>query len=312
MGSSFADYMEQCLYHPTTGFYTSGQGAAGRKGGDFITSPEVGPLFGAVIARAIDQWWDEAGQPDRWVVIDLGAGPGALGRSLEIAEPQCRSVWELRSHDRQDGPVAPEVDGAVVIANELLDNIPFDIGVRRAGVDHRLVVDGVPPGHDTDWEPLASPVAVDVPDDRPFPIQTQAADLVRDLIERGARRVVAFDYAEPTTRALAERGGWLRTYRQHQRGEDPFVEPGAWDITADVAIDQLPTPDVIRSQADFLLANGIDDLVEEGRRVWTERAARPDLLAMRMRSRVREAEALLDPNGLGAFACVEWAGDSAG
>ena len=49
-----------------------------------------------------------------------------------------------------------------------------------------------------------------------------------------------------------------------------------------------------------------DELVEEGRRVWSEQAARPGLDAMRMRSRISEAEALLDPDGLGSFLVAEW------
>ena len=70
--------------------------------------------------------------------------------------------------------------------------------------------------------------------------------------------------------------------------------------------DQLPEPDAVRSQAQFLQRWGIDELVAEGVRVWTEQAARPGLEAMRMRSRVAESEALLDPTGLGAFLVAEW------
>ncbi|MFM8507005.1 MAG: hypothetical protein ACKOBR_04860, partial [Actinomycetota bacterium] len=55
-----------------------------------------------------------------------------------------------------------------------------------------------------------------------------------------------------------------------------------------------------------LRAYGIEPLVEEGRTAWQQSAAHPDLAAMTMRSRVSEAAALLDPNGLGAFSVVEW------
>ena len=58
----------------------------------------------------------------------------------------------------------------------------------------------------------------------------------------------------------------------------------------------------------WLRAHGIDELVEEGRAIWRERAAIGDLEAMRARSRVTEADALLDPAGLGAFRVLEWAG----
>ena len=60
-------FVERALYGPD-GFYEQG-GRAGRRGASFVTSPEVGPLFGAVLARALDRWWDDAGRPDEWVVI---------------------------------------------------------------------------------------------------------------------------------------------------------------------------------------------------------------------------------------------------
>jgi SAM-dependent MidA family methyltransferase len=78
------------------------------------------------------------------------------------------------------------------------------------------------------------------------------------------------------------------------------------DITTEVATDQLPTPSKIRTQAEFLREFGIDGLVEEGRTVWQSAAASPNVAALTMRSRVREAEALCDPNGLGGFNVVEW------
>jgi hypothetical protein len=62
----------------------------------------------------------------------------------------------------------------------------------------------------------------------------------------------------------------------------------------------------IRSQAQFLQLWGIDELVEEGKRVWEAEAARPGLRAMTMRSRVSEAEALLDPASLGSFTVMTW------
>ena len=68
---------------------------------------------------------------------------------------------------------------------------------------------------------------------------------------------------------------------------------------------------MVRTQEQFLRRWGIDDLVAEGAAVWTANAARPDLHALRMRSRVREAESLLDPAGLGGFTAVEWSAVSA-
>ncbi len=306
----FAEYVERCLYAPGRGFYTSGRGVAGGRKGDFITSPEVGPLFGAVLAEAINTWWRDAGEPERFPVIDLGTGPGGLLRALEMAAPACAGAWTLIGIDRTPNATALDasidLSGAVVIANELLDNVPFDIGMRHGGVDHQLMVAGEPPGHTTSWQPVPNKLDLEVPEDTAFPVLGRAASLVEQLLEMGPRRVVAFDYGVATTAALAERAGWMRTYRQHQRGEDPFFEPGEWDITTDIAVDQLPTPDRIGTQAAFLETHGIDRLVEEGRAYWKALAATPNVAAMRMRSRIREAEALTDPSGLGGFLCLEW------
>ena len=84
-------------------------------------------------------------------------------------------------------------------------------------------------------------------------------------------------------------------YRKGQRSEFNFEH-----------VDQLPEPDAVRSQQQFLQRWGIDELVDEGKRLWEANAARPDLAAMKMRSRVSEAEALLDPAGLGNFIVAEW------
>ncbi len=304
---SFGVYMNRCLYNPDTGFYSSGRGAAGGRRGDFITSPEVGPLFGAVVGLAINTWWVDAGRPDSFPVVDLGSGPGGLLRALELAAPSCSAAWTLSGIDRADKTPAPSnVHGAIVIANELLDNVPFDIGLRGAGGDQRLMLDGDPPNHSTAWEPLEQPVPVAVPDGQPFPILSDASQLISEVLAQEPLRVVAFDYGRPTTTELADRGGWLRTYQQHKRGEDPFLDPGAWDITTDIAVDQLPPPSLVSSQAEFLDRHGIGAMVEEGRSYWRAHAAAPDVAAMRMRSRVREAEALLDPDGLGGFLCMEW------
>ena len=120
-------------------------------------------------------------------------------------------------------------------------------------------------------------------------------------------RLVTLDYCS-TTAGLSARpvAEWLRTYREHQRGAAPLAAPGTQDITAEVCLDQLPKPTTTSSQAEWLRAHGIDDLVAEGRRVWEERAHVGDLAAVKMRSRITEAEALLDPAGLGAFTVAEW------
>ena len=90
----FSEFQRLALYGPD-GFYTrpvERVGRAGRRGGDFITSPEVGPLFGAVLARFLDAEWEGLGRPDPFTVVDAGAGPGTLARAVLAAAPRCAAA----------------------------------------------------------------------------------------------------------------------------------------------------------------------------------------------------------------------------
>ena len=322
----FDHFLEIVLYGQS-GFYST-SGRAGRRG-DFLTSPEVGPLFGAVVARWLDHEWQRLGQPDRFRFIDVGAGPGTLARTVLAAAPQCLPALEyvaveISAAQRAQHPAGvtslaqlptDRCDG-VVLANELIDNVPFRLGVfdgqwREAYVTRqgdRLV---------EVLRPLADPppavLAITPRHGARMPLHDRAADVLaqsRDLVLRG--RLAVIDYAVATTAHLALRPWreWLRTYRGHERGGHYLVDPGQQDITTEVALDQLCAvlgdPSVVRSQAQWLQRWGVDELVDEGRQFWTEHAARPTLEAMRMRSRISEAEALLDPSGLGSFLVAEW------
>lgn len=326
--------MEACLYHPEHGFYTAAGGSAGRRG-DFITSVEVGPLFGAVVARWLDHRWDDLGRPDPFLVLDVGAGPGTWARTVRAARPRCLDALALtlvepsptaRAHHDLTiaGSVADlvEADAAhVVVANELLDNLPVrlieradgrwsEVGVGPAG-ETLLPLAALDPAEATTLEMLAArdPLA-----ERAAPWRVPVASRARRWLAEARAlllaggRVLVFDYGVAATSELVDRApdSWLRTYRDHQRGVSPFEAAGQQDITCEVCFDQLPPPDAFERQDAWLRRWGIDELVEEGRRVWTERAAIGDLAALRARSRLREAEALLDPDGLGAFWAAEW------
>ena len=322
----YDEVVELALYDPDHGFYETG-GVAGRTG-DFLTSPEVGPLFGAVVARALDSWWRELGMPDPFIVVEAGAGRGALARSVLAAGPACRSAMRYVAVERSsrlraehpdevesaaampDGPFA-----GVVLANELLDNLPFGLLERQAdGWAEVRVAEGltevlVP----VDDAPEAG-LAPDAPVGARIPLQRAAAAWVESacaLARPG--RVVVVDYADATP-SLARRPwtDWARTYRAHARGGHPLSDLGRQDVTCEVAVDQLPPATSDRSQAGFLRAHGIDELADEARRAWQERAHIGDLQALTSRSRVHEAAALTDPAGLGAFRVLEWASPAHG
>jgi NADH dehydrogenase [ubiquinone] 1 alpha subcomplex assembly factor 7 len=354
----FDAFVDLALYGDG-GFFTRARGA-GRAGRDFVTSPEVGPLFGALVARALDGWWRELHEPDPFLVVDAGAGRGRLAADVLAAAPDCatalRYVLVERSHElraaqrellvlepfedalgpmvRTDedapipvggmGPIAtalaefPAVPvTGVVLANELLDNLPFRV-VQLADdgwMEVRVAVHGdefiealIPAAEElvVEAELVAAGAArtgtrLPIPTGIPEWLQACAGVLRRGVL-------VVIDYAA-TGAELVERGerGWLRTYRDHERGASPLVAPGEQDITIDVPVEYLvhaagragfrlvaePT------QAEWLTDLGLDALVAEAREQWDVRAHVGDLEAVRHRSRVTEGAALVDPSGLG-------------
>jgi SAM-dependent MidA family methyltransferase len=316
----------------------------------------VGPLFGAVLATALDDWWRELGEPDPYVVVEAGAGAGTLARHVLDAQPACalalRYVLVERSQrlrdvqhshlpmeppgqvlgpavvtDPDEGPepiagIGPLVTSlpelpqhpitGVIVANELLDNLPFALlertpsGWAEVRVDDELEETLVAASEDVAREAhrLTSGAA---PGGR-IPLQHAARAWLRSaltVVERG--RVAVFDYAA-TTPDMARRPWteWVRTYRGHGPGGHPLEHLGDQDITCEVAVDQLPAPHNDDSQAHFLRAHGLDTLVDEARRRWQERAHIGDLEALKHRSRLTEADALTDPAGLGAFKVLQW------
>jgi SAM-dependent MidA family methyltransferase len=356
----FDVFVEEALYGDG-GFFARARGS-GRAGRDFVTSPEVGSLFGAMVARAIDRQWDVLGAPDPFVVVDAGAGRGRLAADVLGAVPRCapalryvlveraealralqRDLVSLEPVEDALGPVVPgdEDTGAapvtdvgpiatslgelpavpvigVVVANELLDNLPFRLversrdgwnEVRVAEADGELAEELVSASDE-----LVAECRIVAPDDVPvgtrLPVPSGVRDWLREcanVLDRGA--LVVIDYVVPVAEVVG-RGGvaWLRTYHEHTRGTHPLAAPGEQDITSDVPLEYLVhaaarvglTLDTAASQADWLRDLGIDELVADARREWDDRAHVGDLEALRHRSRVSEASALLDPSGLGA------------
>ena len=318
----FSEYMQLALYGEG-GFYTTG-GRAGRRGGDFITSPEVGPLFGTVIARALDAWWKELGSPSRFDVVECGAGPGTLARSILSAQPECADAMhyvavEISASQRALHPTGVESretmpDGpitGVILANELLDNLPFRLFVFD-GSWMEVFVSQAAGGQFV--EVLRTPDVVPscLPQTAPLgsraPVQDAAVSWVRDALSKiGHGRLLLFDYCSTSTPdiALAPWREWLRTYRDQGRGTHYLSDPGSQDITAQVMLDQLPSSFSSSSQADFLKQWSIDDLVREGATYWENMKHAPDVAAMKMRSRSTELAELIHVSSLGGFKVLE-------
>ena len=363
--------MDAALYDPDGGFFAQA-GGAGRAGGDFLTSVEVGSLYGALVARALDGWWDQLGRPDPFLVVDAGAGRGQLARDVLRADPGCAGALRYVLVERSAGlravqaehlslepaelvlgpavppepdeepiavlgtgplvtaleqlPAAPAV--GVVFANELADNLPFRIVERTdQGWNEIRVSEARPDAASGSSEegPAFAEIALpadeglaaladrltdglDLPAGTRLPVPTALPEWLRSaaaILRRGVIAIV--DYAAPVEE-LAARGqaGWLRTYRGQRRGGAPLDHPGSQDITADVSIEALRRAAAAAglsvlgetTQAEWLRSLGVDTLVEEARAAWHARTA-TDIAALAARSRVHEAEALLDPTGLG-------------
>ena len=319
----FSEYMRLALYGQG-GFYTTG-GRAGRRGGDFITSPEVGPLFGTVIARALDEWWKELGSPSRFDVVECGAGPGTLARSILAAQPECADAMryvavEISASQRALHPQGVEsretmLDGpitGVILANELLDNLPFRLFVFDGSWMEAFVAQATGGQF---VEVLRTPDVVPscLPKTAPLgsraPIQDAADIWVRDCLSKiGHGRLLFFDYCSASTAeiALTPWREWLRTYRDQGRGTHYLSDPGSQDITAQVMLDQLPRGFVTSTQADFLQQWGIDDLVREGTEYWESMMHAPDIAAMKMRSRNVEHLNLTSGIMLGSHFLIEF------
>ena len=319
----FSEYMQLALYGEG-GFYTSG-GRAGRRGGDFITSPEVGPLFGTVIARALDAWWKELGSPSRFDVVECGAGPGTLARSILAAQPECADAMhyvavEISASQRAlhpqgvesrenmpDGPIT-----GVILANELLDNLPFRLFVfdgswKEAFVSQASSGQFVEVLRAPDVVPSCLPQTASL--GSRAPIQDAAASWVRDSLSKISNgRLLLFDYCSASTAdiSLTPWREWLRTYRDQSRGTHYLSDPGSQDITTQVMLDQLPAGFTSLTQADFLERWGINELVNEGNAYWENLRHAPDIAAIKMRSRSTEAKLLTDQASLGVFNSNMW------
>ncbi len=317
----FERFMEIALYDPE-GFF-GGQTLRSEKAGDFLTSPEVSRLFGETLARYVERIRDEIGEP--FQLVEVAAGSGSLLRPLlDTIEVDALAVEASPAARRalqglvDVSPELPETIRGVVIANELLDNLPMalaqktDSGWRErwVGADESELtfVDADPREEVLAW--LAD-YAGSVGEGGWVEVQLEARRWVADVLRRlESGALLLIDYGDTAENLLPRRkDGTLRTYRAHHLGPHPLDEPGETDITADVnftaLLDLHPTANLVR-QDDFLADLGLREGLSELRRAELDAArSGDDIERLRLRTLKTEAETLLHPRGLGDFRVLE-------
>ncbi len=258
---SFARYMELALYAPGLGYYSAGARKLG-KAGDFVTAPEISPLYGQTLARQVKQVL-EAGFDE---VLEVGAGSGALAATLleELERsgkvPRNYLILELsadlreRSRDTLAARVPhllervawlnrlPPVFSGVVLGNEVLDAMPAHVvrvqggkleeggvGVRndRLGWSWRLASGG----------PLAAARPLKLPEGFRTEIQHAAQGFMRSLsgvLEKGVAFFVDYGFPQKEYYHPQRKDGTLMCHYRHHAHADPFFLPGLQDITSHV------------------------------------------------------------------------------
>jgi len=267
------------------------------------------------------------------VLVEAGAGSGSLLEPLLAAVDTPVDPWAVEASPAARrsleqilpaGHVVDSFDGlpapfsGVIIANELLDNLPVALAVRAergweerwVGVeDERLIL--VP--HDARPEVAAWADRFGMPCriGGQVEVQLSAGRWLSDVLVRlAAGTILLIDYGETAQNLEHRRAeGTLRTYRGHHLGPDPLLEPGETDITVDVNFTALlavaeeagATVELFR-QDEFLTSLGFRDLIHELQELEWERARAGDTMGqLKARSHRTNAETLLHPRGLGDF-----------
>ncbi|MEY4506515.1 MAG: hypothetical protein RL297_1093 [Pseudomonadota bacterium] len=293
--------MAMALYEPGLGYYANhtpklglwpaAQGAVEGVGSDFVTAPELTPLFAGTLARSVGEALRATATDEVW---EFGAGTGALADQLlnalqhEGALPRCYTIVELSGtlRERQRARLAawgdrvqwvdrlPNTLRGVLVGNEVLDAMPVRVLHRVAGVWHERGVGLDAQGHSV-WvdrpTDLRPPLAVPGDHDYLTEIHPQAEAFVRTLAERwqaGAAFFLDYGFPESEYYHPERHMGTLIAHRAHRSDDDVLSDVGLKDITAHVNFSgvALAAQDAglavlgYTSQGRFLINSGLMDV----------------------------------------------------
>ena len=261
---SFAAFMQEALYAPGLGYYAAGARKLGA-GGDFVTAPEISPLFGYVVARQAAAVLEAGGD-----ILEAGAGTGALAVAMltRLAElgalPDSYLILEVSADlaDRQRETIRRDVPGladrvrwvagppegfqGVVIANEVADALPVErFRIAGGSVQQARVVAA---GDGFDWQYVAAPsfleravhdiersLGDELPDGYVSEVSAGLAGWIGELAEclrRGLILIADYGVSRREYYAPDRDGGWLRCHFRHHVHDDPLILVGIQDLTA--------------------------------------------------------------------------------
>ncbi len=292
----FRQFMELSLYAPGLGYYSAGSRKLGAEG-DFVTAPEISPLFSRTLARAVAPWLSAL--PEDAGLLEVGAGSGRMAADLlaELARQGMAPGYailersaELRA--RQQATLAEQADRVcwledlpadftgVVLANELLDALPAHRVIWQDGEHREAWV--AREGEAFAWRsgPLSDPrlaprmaaiAAAGLPEPYVSEINLTAEDWIATLgarLRRGAVLLLDYGYGRREYYHPERREGTLACHYRHRRHADPFRFPGLQDITCHVDFTAIADAALAAgfrvagytTQAHFLLGSGLPEL----------------------------------------------------
>jgi SAM-dependent MidA family methyltransferase len=264
---TFAKYMVACLYDPQHGYYTRAEQLPRR---DYFTSVDASPVFGRLLARQFQEMWVELGRPAEFMLVEPGAGAGALAAQiLDFAAESCPEFYgalqyvavERSAARRAAAPaLAPhlaakhfamvsdmpaQIPYGCIFSNEFFDALPVHRLVREGNELREIYVGSDANGLCEQFGALSSPALAEYLTEQGIALQEgQLAEINLEacawIAEMGAHLgrgfVLTIDYgheAEELYNHLHMRGTLL-AYEKHRASENFFRAPGQQDLTAHV------------------------------------------------------------------------------
>jgi len=267
---TFRDFMAMALYQPQLGYYHSSQEKMGRRG-DYLTSPEVSPIFGALLGRQLREMWEALGRPAMFQAVEVGAGTGTLCRDLlrwarraaphffqtlrytivELSPALAERQRTALAADREIGQrvqweeaLPPEMEGCT-LSNELLDSMP----VHRVAVvasrlqevyvtwNGRRFVEKLGPPSSPEIEAYFQRLGLLPGEGCHAEVNLEALRWVQQAATSLCRGfILTFDYGYEAPELFApwRRDGTLLCFYHHNPSGDPYARLGRQDMTSHV------------------------------------------------------------------------------